>query len=144
MQDPIGNSIDEKWSIPELSKQLKADLLSDSPKLGRWIGGRVVGLLTDPNSDLRHMAVGVSALSEGSSTPTHSHVSEELAIVLSGVGEIQIEDRSITVREGDVVSTPSGLEHRTKAGNEGPLTILWVYAPPDSATRWLSDSPSET
>lgn len=133
-----------RWNQQELSGRLSADLDKDQPSLGRWINGRIVGLLASASaSTATDFAIGVSALQPGTTTPEHSHVAEELAIILSGTGTIYIDDDSVAVTAGDVVLTPSLSTHRTEANPGSPLTVFWIYSRSDSALRWLEESPVE-
>lgn len=134
----------QHWNQRRLAEALLSGLDQTEPGLGRWVNGRIVGLLASPFSDsATSMAVGVSALQRARSTPEHSHAAEELAIVLGGAGTIHIGDGSVTVGVGDVVLTPPDVPHRTESDPDQPLAILWIYAPPDSALRWLADNPVE-
>lgn len=109
------------------------------PPLGRWIDGRIVGVLASPElGNAQRLAVGVSMLPAGVATPPHSHVAEEIAIVVAGSGTIVIGSERVTVRAGDVVRTPSEVVHETIADDDSTLHILWVYAPAGSENRWLS------
>ncbi len=133
-----------RWNQDELSSQLSSDLTAEHPVLGRWINGRIVGLLASASAaTTTDFAIGVSALEAGTTTPEHSHVAEELAIVLAGTGTIHIDGIPIAVSDGDVVLTPSLSVHRTEAGHDSPLKILWIYSRSDSALRWLEENPVE-
>lgn len=132
------------WHQGELSQQLLTDLTNDNPVAGRWINGRIVGLLASAaSSTAAHFAIGVSALPAGVSTPSHSHAAEELAIITSGTGVIEIDGEIIPVTQGDVVLTPPESVHRTEADASSPLTVLWIYSQSDSALRWLEENPVE-
>jgi len=132
------------WNQVELSQQLIADLSRENPDIGRWVNGRIVGLLASAEaSTATHFAIGVSALQPGTTTPEHSHAAEELAIIMSGSGTIFIDGESVAVSTGDVVLTPPESMHRTAADPGSPLTVFWIYSQSDSALRWRQDSPVE-
>lgn len=132
------------WNHGELSNELLADLARDAPHRGRWINGRIVGLLaSEASSTAEHFAIGVSALPAGATTPEHSHAAEEIAIIMSGTGVIVIDGESVAVSTGDVVLTPPMSVHRTEADAASPLTVFWIYSRSDSALRWLEDDPVE-
>ena len=132
------------WNHGELSRELLSDLTREAPNRGRWINGRIVGLLaSQASSTAEHFAIGVSALPAGATTPEHSHAAEEIAIIMSGTGVIEIDGESIAVTTGDVVLTPPGSVHRTEAGEASPLTVFWIYSQSDSALRWLEENPVE-
>ena len=102
--------------------------------------GRVIAVKTTPaRGNASSIVVGAAALPPGYSTPAHHHVSEEVAVVLSGSGSVEIDGEDYPVREGTVLVTPSNATHVTTADESGPRVILWFYAPPGSETRWLRD-----
>lgn len=114
-------------------------------EIGRWINGRVIAVLGTPNDgSSSDMAYGVSLVPAGSITPSHSHRAEELAIILAGHGEINIDDHVHAVTAGDVLRTPPHLVHTTKASDDGSLAVLWVYAPTGSEDRWFAEDPKES
>ena len=130
------------WNQADLADTLLADVATGSAHAGRWINGRIVGLLASPfDETATDIATGVAAIPAGSSSPRHSHRAEEIAIILSGTGSIEIGDESYPVTQGDVVLNPPDVPHRTVADPEGPLAVLWIYSQADSALRWLHDGP---
>jgi mannose-6-phosphate isomerase-like protein (cupin superfamily) len=49
----------------------------------------------------------------------HAHAdADELFLVLSGALDMQYRDRTVTVREGELVIVPRGVEHCPRAENE--------------------------
>lgn len=105
---------------------------------GRMFDGRVISVKTTPaKGNASAIAVGAAALPAGYTTPPHSHVSEEVAVFLSGSGGVDIDGVVYPVEEGTVLVTPSNSVHTTFADENGPLVVLWFYAPPGSEARWL-------
>jgi len=130
------------WNQAELAQTLLSDVETGSSTAGKWINGRIVGLLASPyDHTATDIAAGVAAIPAGSSSPRHSHRAEEIAIILSGTGAIEIGDESYPVKQGDVVLNPPDVQHRTVADAAGPLTVLWIYSRAESALRWLHDGP---
>ena len=135
-----------KLSIDEMASGLQAVVHTGStaPPVGTWVNGRVVAVLGSPeDGTTTSMALGMSALPKGTSTPWHSHEAEEFAYIISGEGRISIGDESVMVKAGDAVITPSNLPHMTSADADGELIVMWMYAPPGSEVRWLSENPTE-
>ena len=55
----------------------------------------------------------------------HSHEGEdELFLVLEGTMEMQFRDRSVTVRSGEFITVPRGVEHRPCAEDEVHLLLF--------------------
>jgi quercetin dioxygenase-like cupin family protein len=129
----------------ELMTQLSsAAETGTEPKVGRWVNGRLVAVLASPELGTSiELAMGLSLITAGGVTPSHHHRAEEIAIILSGSGRIYLGDAVIAVRAGDIVRTPSNVEHRTEADISTELQVLWMYAPAGSESRWLRNEPEE-
>ena len=54
-------------------------------------------------------------LKRGALVPMHSHESEQMTYVLQGALRFLIAGDDITVREGEVLHIPAGLEHQAEA-----------------------------
>ncbi len=54
-------------------------------------------------------------LKRGALVPMHSHESEQMTYVLQGALRFLINGEEITVREGEVLHIPSGIEHQAEA-----------------------------
>ena len=71
------------------------------------IDGRIVAVFATPDdSTSARMAMGISVLPPGYSTPAHHHAAEEFAMIVRGTGSITIDDEVIPVAPGDLVVTP--------------------------------------
>ena len=103
------------------------------------IDGRIVAVFASPD-DLTSaaMAMGISALPAGYSTPAHSHPAEEFAMIISGHGSITIEDEIVAVKPGDIVVTPPDAVHVTTSHADSQLVVYWSYGPAGSEQRWLA------
>ena len=62
----------------------------------------------------REMLVQVYA-KRGCLVPVHSHESEQMVYVLQGALKFVMDGQEITVREGEVLHIPSGVEHQAEA-----------------------------
>jgi quercetin dioxygenase-like cupin family protein len=102
------------------------------------IDGRIVAVFATPDdSSSARMAMGISVLPPGYSTPAHQHPAEEFAMVIRGTGSITIDDEVIPVAPGDLVVTPPDSVHVTTSGADDQLVIYWSYGPAGSEQRWL-------
>lgn len=102
--------------------------------------GRVIAVKTTPlRNNASAIVVGTAALPAGYQTPAHHHAAEEVAVILSGSGSVEIDGELFPVREGTVLVTPADSTHITSADESGPLVVLWFYAPPGSEGRWIRD-----
>lgn len=101
--------------------------------------GRVVAVKTTPlKGNGSAIVVGTAALPPGYRTPPHSHAAEEVAVIISGSGGVDIDGDVYPVSVGTVLVTPADSTHTTFADDSGPLVVLWFYAPPGSEGRWLT------
>ena len=102
------------------------------------IDGRVVAVFATPDdSTSARMAMGVSVLPPGYSTPAHQHPAEEFATIIRGSGSITIDGEVVPVAPGDLVVTPPDSVHVTTSSAEEQLVIHWSYGPAGSEQRWL-------
>ena len=102
------------------------------------IDGRIVAVFATPDdSTSARMAMGISVLPPGYSTPAHHHPAEEFAMIVRGTGSITIDDEVIPVGPGDLVVTPPDSEHITTSSADSQLVVYWSYGPAGSEQRWL-------
>lgn len=85
-------------------------------------------------SGSREMLVQVY-LKRGCLVPMHTHDSEQMTYVLQGSLKFLVGGEDITVREGEVLHIPSGVEHQSEALEDtfeldvfSPLRLDWVEA----------------
>ncbi|HUR35070.1 MAG TPA: cupin domain-containing protein [Vicinamibacterales bacterium] len=62
----------------------------------------------------REMLVQVY-VKRGCLVPWHAHQSEQMTYVLQGALKFLVAGEEITVREGEVIHIPSGVEHQSEA-----------------------------
>jgi mannose-6-phosphate isomerase-like protein (cupin superfamily) len=104
------------------------------------VDGRVVAVFATPNdASSQKMAMGISVLPSGYSTPAHHHPAEEFAMIVRGTGSITINGHIFPVGPGDVVVTPPDAIHVTTSRGDERLVVYWTYGPAGSEQRWLSE-----
>ena len=83
-------------------------------------------------------ALSVLTLDYGAKVPLHNHPeSDELIYVLSGVMDMTVGGKPYTVRAGDALRIPAGVEHSaTVASKDGPVRAVQVYATPGPEQRF--------
>ena len=57
-------------------------------------------------------------LKKGCVVPAHKHDNEQMTYILEGCLKLQLPDGEVTVREGEVLHIPSGIEHSAVALEE--------------------------
>ena len=137
MDDIVGTA--PSWQLGELVGGVLKTLSGDDSGEGKLIDGRVLAVKASPAlGNSTRIVYGLAALPPGFHTRPHSHEAEEIALVLSGAGSVEIDGVMHPMRKNTILLTPSGAAHVTHSdpGDE-PMVILWVYAPPGSELRWI-------
>ena len=79
-----------------------------------------------------------SYVKRGCLVPMHAHDSEQMTYVLQGALKMRVGGEEITVREGEVLHIPPGVEHQAEALED--TFELEVFSPPRAS--WLT-TPAE-
>jgi quercetin dioxygenase-like cupin family protein len=89
----------------------------------------------------REMLVQVY-VKRGCLVPLHSHPSEQMTYVLQGALKFLVGGEEITVREGEVIHIPSGIEHQAEALEDtfeldvfSPIRAEWLTSADDDLPR---------
>jgi transcriptional regulator with XRE-family HTH domain len=79
----------------------------------------------------RKLEVILSEEPPESASEVYCHEGEEFGLVLRGRYEVTVADQSYVLEEGDTISFPSAIPHRTRVlDGDGPTRTLWVITPP--------------
>lgn len=92
-------------------------------KIGN-VGGKVVKederYVVKDNPHLNNLVLSSTDLKPKMSTSGHSHAGqEEVYYFVSGSGRMELDDKTINVKENDVVLIEDGVFHRVHAGPHG-------------------------
>jgi quercetin dioxygenase-like cupin family protein len=133
------------WTLDALIEEALAGLEQGEVGDAKRIDGRALAVKASPmKGNSEHIVTGMAALPPGFTTRAHSHAAEEVAVFLRGSGRVDIDGVSHRVEAGTVLVTPSELVHVTHSDPDGPLVVLWFYAPPGSEARWVEPERHET
>ena len=128
-------------NIDEMVDEAVAALDAGGTEKYPLIEGRIVAVFATPDdATSARMAMGISVLPPGYSTPVHHHAAEEFAMVVRGTGSITIDDEVVQVGPGDLVVTPPDSLHVTTSFGDEQLVVYWSYGPAGSEQRWLEGS----
>lgn len=120
-----------------------ADVGSNAVRLHRWDEialEKVTELLSRKIvSGDREMLVQ-TYVKRGCLVPMHAHDSEQMTYVLQGALRFLVGGEEITVREGEVLHIPSGVEHQAEALED--TFELDLFSP--IRGEWLSSRQTET
>jgi transcriptional regulator with XRE-family HTH domain len=100
-------------------------------KMLTWPGAHGRTYLLTPDLQ-RQLEVTLSVWKPGYTTghEPYAHVGEEFGLVLEGRFEVTVGDQTFVLTEGDTISFPSQLPHKSRVLGRRPATTLWVITPP--------------
>jgi len=84
-------------------------------------------------------AMGHSMLDPGGAIPEHRHPNEEVYVVLSGTGSMAVGGDRQEVAAGACVFIPPESPHELRNTGNGPMAVLWVYAPATVVDHWAEE-----
>jgi len=76
-------------------------------------------------------ALGFSSFAAGTSTAMLSHATEELAYVLTGQGELRLDDDTVPYGAGSALFIPAGVWHAVVNTGDEPVTMVFAFPHPD-------------
>lgn len=76
-------------------------------------------------------ALGFSSFAAGTSTAMLSHSTEELAYVLTGVGELRLDEEVVPYGAGSALFIPAGVWHAVANTGDEPVTMVFAFPHPD-------------
>lgn len=91
-------------------------------------------------------ALGFSSFAARTSTAMLSHETEELAYVLTGVGELRLDDESVPYQAGSALFIPARVWHAVANTGDEPVTMVFAFPHPDypPTRRRAQEGPSAT
>ena len=88
-------------------------------------------LVTDARVAGNQSSLGYSVFRPGSATAPVRHETEEVAYVVSGTGELRLDDEAVAFRRGDALFIPAGVWHAV--ANTGGDDVVMVFGFPSPA-----------
>lgn len=76
-------------------------------------------------------ALGCSSFAPHTATAMLSHETEELAYVLSGRGELQMDDGSVAFGPESALYIPAGVWHAVVNTGDEPVAMVFAFPHPD-------------
>lgn len=76
-------------------------------------------------------ALGVSSFAPRTATAMLSHETEELAYVVSGQGELRMEDGVVPYGPGSALYVPAGVWHAVVNTGDESVSMVFVFPHPD-------------
>jgi mannose-6-phosphate isomerase-like protein (cupin superfamily) len=80
------------------------------------------------NTSLKNFVISSTTLHSGKSTKGHNHVGkEEVYMIMSGSGKMDLDDKTIPIEGGDMVLIEDGVFHRVHNTCEGDLYMVCIF-----------------
>ena len=76
-------------------------------------------------------SLGYSVFTPGTELAPVCHETEEVAYVVSGTGELRLEDGAVSFREGDALHIPASLWHAVANTGEEDVIMVFGFPHPD-------------
>jgi quercetin dioxygenase-like cupin family protein len=88
-------------------------------------------LVTEGNVGGNHASLGYSVFTPGTTLAPVRHETEEFAYVVSGRGELLLDDRALPFGPGDAVYVPSGVWHAVSNTGDEDAVMVFGFPHPD-------------
>ncbi len=102
---------------------MRKETILDIPAAATPLGGRARQLVDNPDVRIVNLE-----LKPGEEVKSHLAPVDVVFIVISGTGQVKLEDDFLELLEGQMLVCPTGLERSIQAGDEG-LNLIVVRAP---------------
>ena len=88
-------------------------------------------LVTSATARGNASSLGYSVFTPGTELQAVKHETEEVAYVVSGSGELRLDDEAIPFGEGDALHIPAGVWHAVANTGEEPVVMVFGFPHPD-------------
>jgi mannose-6-phosphate isomerase-like protein (cupin superfamily) len=95
-------------------------------RLGKYDGFSTSLLIGEINSNSKEISIQITDVEPGKMQYLHSHPQEQCYYIISGVGQMIIDDQTEDVKKGDAVFIPASATHGIK--NTGTDTLTYLTA----------------
>lgn len=88
-------------------------------------------IVTDKSVDGNVSSLGYSVFTPGTTTSPVAHETEEVAYVLSGAGELQLDSDTVAFRAGDGLFIPARVWHAVANTGDEDVAMVFGFPHPD-------------
>jgi quercetin dioxygenase-like cupin family protein len=88
-------------------------------------------LVTDGRVDGNAASLGYSVFTPGTVLSPVRHEAEEIAYVVAGSGELQLDGSPVAFRAGDALHIPAGVWHAVANTGEADVVMVFGFPRPD-------------
>lgn len=87
-----------------------------------------------------HFSFGYVTLEpNGGQVPWHNQEQDEIYFIVSGTGEMCLDDERTTVHGGQMVFIPPHAFHQLTNTGDEPLTMIYCYGPAGEVAHWRQE-----
>lgn len=97
------------------------------PALAARSPGRWKLLITGERTGTTGLVTGIAELAPGEQFVPHRHESEETYYVVSGCGEVDINDQTVPIGPGCAIHIPSNATHALRCTGSDPLFLVFSF-----------------
>jgi quercetin dioxygenase-like cupin family protein len=87
-------------------------------------------LVTEGNVDGNASSLGYSVFTPNTVLTPVKHEAEEFAYVVSGAGELRLDDEAVPFRAGDAMHIPAGVWHAVANTGDADVVMVFGFAHP--------------
>jgi len=88
-------------------------------------------LVTDARVEGNTSSIGYSVFTPGTTLAPVKHETEEVAYVVSGVGELRLDEEAVPFRKGDALHIPAGVWHAVANTGDEDVVMVFGFPHPD-------------
>jgi len=93
-----------------------------------WVDMEVQFLIGEHNAGTKELVVGRTVLKPGARHDRHRHTDcDEFLVVMSGRGEIYLDEGEAPSKAGDVIFTPAGHWHGFNNTGDEDVLLIWGW-----------------
>ena len=84
--------------------------------------------LAGSDNGLRHLSVWRNSIAPGGATPPHRHDCEEVVVILSGAGELRIDNEVHRFGPDSTLTLPANVLHQILNTGDEPVHLIAAFA----------------
>ena len=107
--------------------EVRAVALEDVPVIDLPNGSWSRMVVTDQSVDGNSASLGYSVFTPGTATAPVSHETDEVAYVLSGSGELRLDDGAVSFKAGDGLFIPAGVWHAVVNTSDEDVAMVFGF-----------------
>ncbi len=88
-------------------------------------------LVTEARIGGNRASLGYSVFTPGTELPSVKHEAEEVAYVVSGSGELRLDDGPVSFAKGDALHIPAGVWHAVANTGDEDVVMVFGFPHPD-------------